>query len=133
MKRCLLLLLLMSIGILSGVESAVAQTTVTFNVNLKPQLENGDFIPGRGDKIELTGNIIPLRPGVYLRMRDQEPIDSVYSVTVPFSRNQQDRSLSYNYVLTIDGETLSEDSPHRIVLRGRAINLDALYFGSNVW
>lgn len=108
-----------------------AQSTVTFNLNLKPQLEDSVFIPNR-DKVFLVGSTFPLRLNRPLVMRDEDPIDSVYTVEVMFNRDQLNTLAEYNFMLSINSNQLKEDIPRRLEIRGKEI-LDALYFNSFAW
>lgn len=108
-----------------------AQTTVTFNLNLKPQLEDSVFIPNR-DKVYLVGSTYPLRLNRPLMMRDEEPIDSIYTIDVMFNRDQLNKLVEYNFMLNVNSNQLKEDIPRRLEIRGNEI-LDALYFNSFAW
>lgn len=108
-----------------------AQHTITFNINLKPQLVDSIFVPDR-DQILLAGNTYPLRLNRPMIMRDLEPIDSVYTVEVMFNQNQLNNLIEYNFILKINSESLQEDIPRRLKIRGDE-TLDALYFNSFAW
>lgn len=108
-----------------------AQVKISFNLNLKPQLEDSLFIPGR-DQVMLTGNTYPLRLTRPVTMIDEEPIDSIYTVEVLFNRSEMNTMLEYNFILRVNSNSLTEDLPRRIEIRGNEI-LDALYFNSFAW
>lgn len=112
--------------------TARAQATVTFQVNLKPQLEDSVFLPGR-DRAEITGNLFPLSHGRTMLLEDTEPVDSVYSLEVRFPRSATGKKLTFYYMLTIDSETNKESMPRSLEIRKGAYKLDALYFGSYAW
>lgn len=79
--RHLLVITLLLVGSSSIIN---AQTSITFNVNLKPQLEDSSFIPGR-DNLKIVGDLYPIiTPNPYYLV-DEEPIDSIYSITIRFS------------------------------------------------
>ncbi|HAH50868.1 MAG TPA: hypothetical protein DCL80_06205, partial [Balneola sp.] len=77
-----------------------AQTTVTFNVDMKYALDNGLFNTVT-DKIYLKGDISPLgeNQAQYLELTDTAPIDSVYSVAVVFPAIYTTDLLTYNFVI----------------------------------
>ena len=116
-----------------GITELQAQTTVTFNLNLKPMLEDSVVVPGRGDVVQVTGNLYPLDGRVPVRMRDREPIDSVYTAEVKFPRSVQGRTLQYSYVLDTEEETIKESMYRQLRLRGGDIETDPLYFDSHAW
>lgn len=108
---------------------AVAQTTVTFNVNLKPQLEDSTFIPGR-DIAGVIGNLHPFQFNAPIKMTDEEPIDSIFTVTVDFPAYQTGKSLQFRYILQTEDEDLRELRPRSIGLKKGKTNLDALFFNT---
>lgn len=108
-----------------------AQAKITFNLNLKPQLEDSVFIPGR-DQVFLSGKTFPLRTTRPLAMIDKEPIDSVYTVEVSFNRSELNTMLEYNFILRLNSKNLTEDVPRKLEIRGNE-TLDALYFNSFAW
>ncbi|SMO82069.1 hypothetical protein [Gracilimonas mengyeensis] len=112
--------------------SVLAQSNITFNVNLKPQLEDSVFIPGQ-DKIEIYGNLYPLGMNKTLQLVDKAPIDSIYTVEIRFSRNYNGKNLRYNYVLRTDEGELRESNPRSINLQKGETELDAIYFNSFAW
>lgn len=119
--------------IFTGLQQVKAQTTVVFNLNLKPQLEDSLFVAGRGDIAQLTGNMYPLGRNRFIRLRDEEPIDSVYTAEVTFPRAVRGRRLSYNYLLETENRIFREQMPRHVELTGGEVELDPLYFDSYVW
>lgn len=107
----------------------LAQSEVTFKVNLKPQLEDSVFIPGR-DQIYLQGNVYPLSSG---QKTDHAPADSVYEVSVRFPSRVVGQQLSYNFFIDTPQNTKEEQMPRNLQIRSRDQELDALYFDSFAW
>lgn len=112
--------------------SLIAQSSVTFNVNLKPQLEDSTFVPGR-DKLEIIGDIRPLSMLRAFQLTDTEPIDSVYSVTLNFSTRFNRQTLTYNFIMTANDVKLTEVLERNLTLQNREVSLDALYFNAFAW
>lgn len=110
---------------------STAQATLTFQVNLKPQLEDSVFIPGR-DLIKLTGNMYPLS-GQGLTLNDSAPKDSIYTTEVKLPKSSVGKKLTYNFVLNVDEKTIKESMPRSIKIRSGDFTLDALYFDSFAW
>ena len=121
------LLALAAILLLSNAISQ-AQTTIKFAVNIKPLLEDSVFVPPL-DYVELSGDQYPLGQYKYLRMRDEEPVDSVYSVEVTFPRRLLNRQLSYNFILRRPEQgDMFESMPRNLLIRGNDVAIDTLYF-----
>ncbi len=104
-----------------------AQTTVTFNINLQPMLEDSTFVPGR-DVVQVVGNFYPLGANKSVQMHDQEPVDSVYTAEIEFSRRFDNQELKYNYEIITPNKKISESATRRIRLQGGQVNLPPLYF-----
>lgn len=109
-----------------------ARQQVTFNVNLKPQLEDSIFIPGR-DQLQLVGDLQPINTARPYFLTDSEPIDSVYSVTINFPGRFRNRTLTYNFEMTINYIKQTEDLERQLLLQLGEIELDALYFNAFAW
>ena len=110
-----------------------AQTTIKFAVNIKPLLEDSVFVPPL-DYVELSGDQYPLGQYKYLRMRDEEPVDSVYSVEVTFPRRLLNRQLSYNFILRRPEQgDMFESMPRNLLIRGNDVAIDTLYFDAFAW
>jgi hypothetical protein len=75
-----------------------AQVTVTFNLDLRMQIEDGSFVPGR-DRAEVMGDIYPLTRSRNYQLRDLSPFDSVYTVEITFARRFMNNDLNYNYII----------------------------------
>ncbi|MCG8374198.1 MAG: hypothetical protein MI700_11715 [Balneolales bacterium] len=108
------------------------QSEVTFAVNLKPQIEDSTFIPGR-DFVKIVGDLRPINTPTPFFLKDEEPIDSVYSITIRFSSRYRNQILTYNYELTSDSRKLNEVLPRSLQLQGREVSLDTLYFNAFPW
>ncbi len=111
---------------------AFARQEVTFNVNLKPQLEDSVFIPGR-DQLKLVGSLQPINTARPYFLTDEEPIDSVYSVTINFPARFRNQTLVYNFEMTVNYRKLTEDLERQVLLRQGEVELDALYFNAFAW
>ena len=109
---------------------ASAQSTITFKVNLKPQMEDSVFVPGR-DVAKIIGDISPLPRGIALK--DESPQDSIYTVEVRFSRAYTGKKLSYNFVLETEPRVMQESRPRTIGIRSGDMELAALYFDTFAW
>lgn len=106
--------------------------SVTFNVNLKPQLEDSSFVPGR-DELKIVGDLYPLNTPTPYILIDEEPIDSVYSITVRFSSRFRNQTLTYNFEMISNYVRLTEVLPRNLQLQGREVDLDAMYFNAFAW
>ncbi|WP_138430332.1 hypothetical protein [Fodinibius saliphilus] len=109
-----------------------AQTEVTFKVNLKPQLEDSIYIPGR-DRVYLKGNTFPLSKTKNVYLKDVAPIDSIYEATVDFPSRSNGEVVKYNYYIYTPDNLMQEQRPRSIRLRGKEIELDAIYFNAFAW
>lgn len=124
---------LFSLFMLIGSQQASAQSEITFNVNLKPMLEDSSFVPGQHTLL-IKGNRAPLNFRTGMRMEDKAPADSIYSVTITFSRTITGRDLEYGFFIRQpNGRETAEDIPRTFNLPGRKVDLDALYFNSFAW
>lgn len=102
--------------------SASAQTKITFNVDMKPMLEDSSFIPGQ-DILRVKGDLQPFTRVTTFQLNDEQPIDSVYSVTINFPRRYTDQTLTFNYFIqTLNRGTLQESLPRYIELKGMEIS-----------
>tara|TARA_R110002072_G_scaffold34524_2_gene103205 strand:- start:29153 stop:29524 length:372 start_codon:yes stop_codon:yes gene_type:complete len=111
-----------------------AQTTVTFNVDMKYALQNNIFDELTND-IFLKGDISPLGESVgqYLELTDTAPVDSIYSVVVTFPSIYNDDLLSYNFVIKRVLTTEHEERTRELTLSGEAEDLPAIKFNSFDW
>lgn len=124
-------LFLLALFILSG-NYLQAQTSITFNVNLKPQLEDSTFVPGR-DQIKIVGDLYPIdTPNPYYLV-DEAPKDSIYSITIRFSSRFRNQMLNYNFEMTSNYVQLTEVLTRSVQLQGREVELDPLYFNAFAW
>ncbi len=111
-----------------------AQTTVTFNVDMKYALDNGLFNTVT-DKIYLKGDISPLgeNQAQYLELTDTAPIDSVYSVAVVFPAIYTTDLLTYNFVIERLLSTEHEERKRELTLSGQPEVLPEIKFNSFDW
>lgn len=109
-----------------------AQTTVIFNLNLNPQLEDSSFVPDR-DILEVTGNLYPFGFNKNFKLEDLAPLDSIYTVEVNFSGAENNKTLEYNFLIRTEREEIKENRPRVLELHSGTIALDALYFNAFAW
>ena len=107
-----------------------AQTTVVFRVDLRPQLKDSLFVPGRGDRVELAADYYPLGRDRNRPMADTEPADSIYTAEVTFRRRLDGQTLTYNFVLKTANGTLTEQKKRLVPLNGGKIILDPIRFNA---
>lgn len=112
-------------------QAGQAQSTVTFQLNMEPQLKDSVFVPGR-DVVKLKGDLYPLT-GKGVTLSDTAPKDSIYSVEIRFPGSANGKTISYNFVLETGPKTLNESMPRQLRLRRGSHTLDALYFDSFAW
>ena len=125
--------LLLALVFLVGINVAgFAQSTITFNVNLKPQLEDSTFVPGR-DQLKIVGDLYPINTPNPYYLFDEEPIDSVYSITVRFSSRFRNQMLNYNFEMMTNYIRNVEVLPRSIQLQSREVELDPIYFNAFAW
>ncbi|MEX0845423.1 MAG: hypothetical protein WD022_09070 [Balneolaceae bacterium] len=108
-----------------------AQTTVTFNIDLKAMMKDSTFIPGQ-DFIQVTGSLYPLGNRRAVRLKDEEPVDSVFTAEVEFSRRNNDENLKFNFEIVKPDELISEKGRRTITLTGQNIIIPPVGFNSFV-
>lgn len=106
-----------------------AQTSVTFNIDMKQMMQDSTFIPGQ-HVIQVNGNLFPFGPNRPVRMRDEQPKDSVFTAEVSFSRRFNEERLRFNFEIVKPVETIKERGPRSIVLNGQDITLPPAVFNS---
>lgn len=126
------LLLLSTFLILISSDAFAQQASVTFNLNLQPQLEDSTFIPGR-DYVEISGREFPFSKRGNLLKDSSTPADSVYSITLTFNRMDLNKTFSYNYILNINGQPRKESMPRQIDILQGEHELDPFYFDAFAW
>ncbi|MEQ8525859.1 hypothetical protein [Gracilimonas sp.] len=117
--------------ILTSTIAVYAQHKVTFQINLKPMLEDSTFIPGQ-DYVQVTGSFSPIstRP---VRLYDTNPVDSIYTAEVRFSSRYSNQELQYNFEIVSPDSKKKERLPRKVSLRSREIELQPLYFDAFAW
>ena len=130
MKRIFLLSCFLAVTMMTN--SVIAQNTVTFKVNLQPQLKDSIFVPGR-DVALLTGNVFPLTPTNRVKLTEGSEVDSIYTVEVSFPFSAVDKELEYNFILKTPDEEMKEMNPRFVRIRKGDRELDALYFNAFAW
>lgn len=112
--------------------AAQAQSSVIFNVNLTPMLEDSTFVPGR-DYIRVTGNLSPIKTRP-VRLYDSNPVDSIYTAEVRFSSRHSNSELEYNFeIVHPEGKKKTEQLPRKVRLTSREIEIPPLYFNAFAW
>lgn len=129
--RTLALLLFSFTFVLTNSDETHAQQVV-FNLNLKPQLADSVFIPGR-DVLQITGSEYPLNTAAPVIMRDLPPIDSIYTATVRFSSRLTGKTIQYNFEMMLEGRRIGESLPRTLLIPADKTELDALYFDAFAW
>ncbi len=129
-------LLILTIVVFTPLNNLLAQSKVTFNVNMLPQLEDSSFVPGR-DELKIVGNMYPIDTNRPYILTDTEPVDSVYSITIDFSSRFRGKTLEYNFEMVINEErqprVLTEVMKRTLLLRAGEVPLDPLYFNAFAW
>lgn len=116
-------LLILFVAPLTG----MAQTKVTFNINLIPMMEDSTYVPER-DIVRVTANQFPLGTNRFANMKATADNDSLFTVEVSFSRRLNGQQLKYNFEVVTPNKTFKESAPRVIILRGEPIETPALYF-----
>ena len=130
MKKITSLLILILFLISSNI---VGQTSkITFSVNIKPQLVDSVFIPGR-DQLKLVGDLYPINNSIPYYLIDEEPIDSVYSITIRFGSRFRNQLLNYNFEMMANYIKYTEVMPRTVQLQGRDVELYPIYFNAFAW
>jgi|AntRauTorckE6833_2_1112554.scaffolds.fasta_scaffold15626_2 hypothetical protein len=123
--------LLITVFLLSPTIFLYAQTTVTFNVNLRTMLKDSTFIPGQ-DVIQITGNVYPLDKRRGIELSDGTPADSVYSVEIDFPRRRNSQNLLYSFEVKKPYDSITENAPRSLNLVGEDQVLPPMIFNSFV-
>lgn len=127
MNRTLITFLLLFISI-----PVFSQTTVKFQVNLSSMIEDSSFVPNQ-DIIRVTGNMYPLGQNRFVQLRDENPVDSVYTSEVTFQNRQNNVVLEYNFqILKTDNKIINESMKRRLTLRSGQVELPMLFFDAFV-
>lgn len=119
--------------IIGALQSSLwARQSVTFNVNMKPQLEDSSFVPGR-DQLRLVGNVSPINTARPYFLTDTAPKDSIFSVTINFSSQYRNKSIVYNFEMTANYRTYKENLKRNLLIQFDEVSLDPLYFNAFAW
>lgn len=108
-----------------------AQTTVTFNVDLRPMMRDSTFIPGQ-HYLQVNGNLYPFGQNRPVRLNDETPKDSIFTAEVRFSRRYNNEQLTYNYEIVKPEEILKERGGRSLILSGQDVTLPPVGFNSFV-
>lgn len=115
-------------------QSVMAQANITFQIDLKNQMEDSVFVPSE-HSIVLTGNQRPFTQLSEYELKDEEPIDSVYTKQVRFPSSVMGNTLKYNYKIKRPEEgDKTESQPRLLPLEknnNRVLNPD--YFNMFAW
>lgn len=108
-----------------------AQTTVVFNVDLRAVMNDSTFIPGEDD-IQVKGNLYPLTPSMPVKMQDQAPVDSIYTVELRFPPQHDGKKLNFNFEIAKKRRVLKEQVTRTLFLNGEKIELQTLGFDYSI-
>jgi len=131
-SKCILSVVLFTALLVVFCPTTKAQVSVTFKVNLQPQLKDSIFVPGR-DQAYLKGNVFPLTNTKKVYLRDKAPTDSVYEAIVDFPSSAAGKKLQFGYFIQTPDKVMKEQMPRYIELRKGKRELDALYFDTFAW
>ncbi|TVQ10961.1 MAG: hypothetical protein EA364_11505 [Balneolaceae bacterium] len=123
MKTVLISLIMLSCAGL--ISKAVAQT-VKFSINIENQVKDGTFDP-ENDKVEIFGNIIPLRNSQALIMEPEEENSYIYVLEVEFKSFDVGQTLEYRFRLNTKRRMITEDNvlPRSLIIRSGKVVLGA--------
>ena len=108
---------------------ALGQTKITFNIDMRPQIEDSTFIPAI-HSIKLAGNQLPFSKTRKIKMRDRAPVDSIYSATVYFPSIVNDTFLEYNFLIkTPGGKVIQEQKVRLLQLEKQRESIPPSFFG----
>lgn len=127
MKKILLIFLLIFIPTVF----VNAQTTVVFNVDLRTVMNDSTFVPGEDD-IHVKGNLYPLSPSMPVKMQDQAPIDSIYTVELRFPSQHDGKELNFNFEIAKKRRVIKEQVTRTLFLNGEKIELQTLGFNYSI-
>ncbi len=129
-KKNLFAVTLVTVMTLILSSDVLAQTEVTFRVNLRQLMRDSTFVPGR-DLVRVKGDLRPFSRVNTFVMEQDEKNDSVYTVTINFPRRYNGEELTYNYFLQIAYRgNVEEDLPRYLKLTGRKTEIVPLEFNS---
>mgnify|MGYP005846110067 CR=1 FL=1 len=132
MKKSLIIFLILFLSGLIHTDLIAQEASITFHVNLQPELKDSTFVPGR-DFIEITGDVFPFSKSGNRLKDDSVPADSIYSITLNFDRFSVNKTYAYNFIMNINGQPRKESMPRQVAIRPGEHELDALYFDAFAW
>lgn len=92
----------------SSISAAVsAQTRLTFRIDMRPQMKDRTFLPGR-HAVEVAGNRLPFSKTHTVALRDRPPVDSIYVATVHFPSLSNGKVLQYRFLIRADNTAVAE-------------------------
>lgn len=127
MKKILLIFLLIFIPTVF----VNAQTTIVFNVDLSAVMNDSTFIPGE-DEIQIKGDLYPLTPSMPVKMQDEAPIDSIYTVELRFPSQYDGKKLNFNFEIAKKRRIIKEQVTRTLFLNGEKIELQTLGFDYSI-
>lgn len=130
MKQTLLTILCLLVALIILQNSAFAQSSVTFRVDIENYIKEGKFDP-ETDRVELFGDIMPLRNtrAVVMEPEDEEG-SYIYTATVQFRSFDEGKTLNFRYRLVTERRIYNEDDilPRSLTIRAGVMNLGADWF-----
>ena len=110
--------------------TATAQSQVTFQLNLKQQMKDSAFVPPQ-HSVVVTGNQLPFTSLNSFKMRDTEPVDSVYSAQVRFPSSEIGKTLKFKFEIKRPKKNnLTERQPRLLRIEEGTNTLRPDYFNS---
>lgn len=131
MRKVYLLAALIVTGILST-DELLAQSDITFQVNLTHLLEDHEFDADR-DRVELIGSRHPLSATQPLEMERDEENPDLFTITVTFPMSMENTQLEYQFRVKMNNRYQNEDIPRSLRITSENRTLDSLYFNSYAW
>lgn len=107
----------------------MAQTQITFRIDMQPQMKDSTFIPS-DHTVELTGNQLPFSNTRTIELEDTAPTDSIYVTTVSFPSLVNGYLLKYNFLIKTENKEITERRPRLLQLKGQKQQLEVALFNS---
>lgn len=129
--------LLITVSFLLLTQSCYAQAKIYFSIDLKQQMKDSVFVPSKYSSVVVTGNQYPFTSTNSFELKDEAPVDSVYSAEVDFPSSSTGKTLKYNFkIIRPKRGNLTERRPRLLQIdktgsRGRM--LPVAYFNRFSW
>jgi hypothetical protein len=95
--------------------ASIAQSTVTFSVDMSTQLKDSTLVPSQ-DEVAVAGNQTPFSSRRSIEMKDEAPIDSIYVARVQFPSFVSDKKLSYNFLIRRRHKKINEQNNRSLII-----------------